>query len=89
MMPLLVPASSPDQTSHVAPHFDHLDLQNAVVPLMVLYTSYDANTNAVMVLSSNVITLMSLAITIYSLFIYKYTSSMDASVLCYSDLYML
>ena len=31
--------SSHDQKCHVAPHFDHLDARNAVVPLMILLTS--------------------------------------------------
>ena len=35
MMSGLVPLVSHDK-KHVAPHFDHLDLGNAMVPLMVL-----------------------------------------------------
>ena len=33
---------SPDQTSHVVPHFDYLDVRNAVVPLTVPVASCDA-----------------------------------------------
>ena len=33
--------------SDIAPHINHLDLKNAVAPLMVLSTSNDADTNAV------------------------------------------
>ena len=50
MMPVLVPVASYDQKSHVAPHVDHLDLRNAMVPL-VLSMSHDANTNAVIPMS--------------------------------------
>ena len=38
---------SNDKKCHVALHFDHLDLRNVMLPLMVLSTSHDANTNAV------------------------------------------
>ena len=37
-----VPVMSYDQKSHVGPHFDHLDLGNAVVLLMTLSASCDA-----------------------------------------------
>ena len=33
--------------SHVTPNFDHLYLRNAMVPLKMLSTSHDADTNAV------------------------------------------
>ena len=32
--------------SHVAPHFDHLFVRNAMAPLMVLSRSHGANTYA-------------------------------------------
>ena len=32
--------------SHVAPHFDHLDLTNAVKPLMMLSASSDTSSSA-------------------------------------------
>ena len=41
-MPVLVQMVSHDPKSHVAPHFDHLDLRNAMVALMELSTSHDA-----------------------------------------------
>ena len=44
MIPGLGPVVSYDQ-KHVAHHFDHLDLRNAIAPLMVLSTSHAANTN--------------------------------------------
>ena len=47
MMPELVTMVSHDQKIHVTCHFDHLDLRNAMVPLMVLSTPQDADTNAV------------------------------------------
>ena len=34
-------------TKYVASHFDNLDLRNAMVPLKMLSTSHDAETNAV------------------------------------------
>ena len=36
----------PWSKSHVAPHFDHLDLRNAVVPLMTPQAPYDADANS-------------------------------------------
>ena len=39
----LVPIVEHDMKSHVAPYFDHLDIRNAVVSMMVLSTSCDAN----------------------------------------------
>ena len=38
--------------SHVS-HFDHLDLRNAMVPVMVLSTSHDADTNAIILHDTN------------------------------------
>ena len=32
--------------SHVVPYFDHLDLRNAIVPLIMLSASHDADGNA-------------------------------------------
>ena len=40
-----VPMASNDQ-SHAAPHFNCLDLRNAMVPLKMLSIAYDADTNA-------------------------------------------
>ena len=46
---MLMPVSMayPGQTSHVAPHFDYLDLRNAMVVLMMPSSSYYANDNGV------------------------------------------
>ena len=41
-----VPVVSHSQKSHTGPHFDHLDLRNAMVSLMMLSTSHDADSNA-------------------------------------------
>ena len=41
------PMASHDQKSHVAPHYSHLDLRNAMVPLTMLSTAHDANTVSV------------------------------------------
>ena len=46
-MPILMPMASHDQKSHVALHFDHLDLRNAMVLLTMLSTSHDADIIAV------------------------------------------
>ena len=45
-----MPVASYDQKSHVASNFNHLDLANAVVPLMTWLASCDTDT------SSNTIT---------------------------------
>ena len=37
---------SQDQKGHDKPHFNHVDLRNAIVPLTTLLASYDANTDA-------------------------------------------
>ena len=42
-----MPMVSHYQKGHVTPHFDHHDLGNAVVLLMMLSTSHDVDTNAV------------------------------------------
>ena len=42
MMPILAHG----QESHVEPHFDHLDIRNAVVPLMMSLVSLDADAGA-------------------------------------------
>ena len=39
MMPVVAPLLSHDQKSHVALHIDHLDLRNAMVPLIMPWTS--------------------------------------------------
>ena len=46
---MLKPVTSPEQNSDVAPHFDHLDLRNAMVLVMTLSVSYDtsASTNGI------------------------------------------
>ena len=44
-----MPSVSHDQKSHVAPRFNHLDLRNAVVPLIILSTSYDTDANVISV----------------------------------------
>ena len=41
--PTPVPVASHDQKSHVAPHSDHLELTNAVVPLTLPSASHDTN----------------------------------------------
>ena len=46
LMPMPVLMASHDQKAHVALHFDHLDLKNAMAPLLVLFTSHDTYTNA-------------------------------------------
>ena len=38
---------SSGQESHIASDFDHLDLWNAMVPLMMLSGAHDADTDAV------------------------------------------
>ena len=38
-----VPMLSYDQESHVAPEFNHLDLMNAIVPLIMPLVLCDAN----------------------------------------------
>ena len=38
--------TSHDKKGTIAPHFDHLDLRNAMVPLTMLLASYDANSMA-------------------------------------------
>ena len=43
MLALMV---SHDQVSRVAPHFDHLEPKNAMVPLMTLSSSCDADGSA-------------------------------------------
>ena len=43
LMPVLM--ASHGQKSNLAPHFVHLDLRNAMVLLMMLYASHDADTN--------------------------------------------
>ena len=37
---------SHDQKSHVALHFNHLDLRSAMVPLTMLFVSHNADANA-------------------------------------------
>ena len=48
MVPLLMPVKMAlhDQQCHVVPHFDNLDLRNAVVSLIMLSMSCDAGTGA-------------------------------------------
>ena len=41
---MLGPVASHDQKSHVAPHFDHLDLGNAMLPLTMSLASCDVST---------------------------------------------
>ena len=43
----LVLMTSHDQKCHIAPHFNFLDLRNAVVPLMMLLALCDAGANSV------------------------------------------
>ena len=44
-MPMPLQMVSSDQKSNIAPHFDYLDLRNAMMPLMMLAASHDADTN--------------------------------------------
>ena len=46
MMPVLAPMVSHDPKSYVEPHFNHLDLRNAVVPLTMPSVSCDADAGA-------------------------------------------
>ena len=46
IMPIIVPMVSLDQKSHNACHFDHLAVRNVVVPMVMLSTFHDADTNA-------------------------------------------
>ena len=43
---ILMPMASHEEKSHVAPHFDHLDLRNSMVPLKMLSASHDIGTIA-------------------------------------------
>ena len=38
VMPTLVPIASREQKTHVTPHFNCLEIRNAVVPLMMALT---------------------------------------------------
>ena len=46
MMPKLVPMGTHDQKCHAAPHLNHLDLRNTLVPLMMQLASQDSDTGA-------------------------------------------
>ena len=46
MMPMLTAMPSCDQKSHIVSQFDSLDIRNAMVPLKMLMSSDDINTNA-------------------------------------------
>ena len=43
MMPMPVPVVSHDQKGHVAPHSNHLDLWNVMMPLMMPSESCDTD----------------------------------------------
>ena len=43
---MLVPMMPHDQISHVALHFDHLDLRSVMVALTMLFKSHDADASA-------------------------------------------
>ena len=43
---LLMPMELHDQKSHIVPHFNHLDVRDAMMPLMVPSGSPDANASA-------------------------------------------
>ena len=47
LIPLGVPMVYHVQGGHCAPHFNNCDLRNAMAPLMMLFTSHDADINAV------------------------------------------
>ena len=45
MMLMLVPMLTSEKKGHVVSHFDHLDVINAMVPLMTLLPSCDTDIN--------------------------------------------
>ena len=46
MMPMMAPMILHDQKGYVALHFGHLDLRNAMVPLMMMLASYNTDSSA-------------------------------------------
>ena len=45
-MPTLMAAHDQRPKSHVAPCFNHFDLTNAIIPIMMLSAPHDANSSA-------------------------------------------